>query len=116
MKMLGKWSYLIGLLVAILAALFSYTASWLSLVLLLLAILAGLFFFDADTDSVKKFALLYIGFLAVKGAFGAIPAIGVYFDGIFNAAAMFIAPVLLTVFVVWFFKRYFMSSSKSESM
>lgn len=109
MKMYGKWAYLLGLLVAILAALFSYSADWLNIVLLLVAIFAGLFFFETTTDDVKKFALLYLGFLAVKGAFGAIPAIGTYLDGIFNASAMFIAPVLLTVFVVWFFKRYLMS-------
>ena len=107
MKTYGKWAYLLGLLVAVLAALFSFQASWLGLILLLVAIFVGIFHFE--TDDLKKFSIYYMAFLLVKGAFGAIPAVGTYLDGIFNAVAAFLAPVLLTVFVVWFVKKYFMS-------
>ena len=106
MKNMGKWAYLLGLLVAILAALFSFQASWLGLILLLVAIFVGLFHFE--TEDLMKFSIYYLAFVLVKGAFGAIPGIGTYLDTIFNAVAMFLAPVLLTVMLYWFVKRYFM--------
>ena len=43
-KTVGKWSYLVGLVVAILAALVGFSADWLGWVLVVLAVLAGLFF------------------------------------------------------------------------
>ena len=41
-KTLGKWLYIIGLVVTILAALFGYAAEWLTLVLMIMGILVGL--------------------------------------------------------------------------
>jgi uncharacterized membrane protein YczE len=48
MKTIGKWSYLIGLVVVILTALFSYSADWLGIVILVLAVVTGLFLGDTD--------------------------------------------------------------------
>ena len=107
MKTYGKWVYLIGLLVAVVAALAGYQEEWLGLVLLLVGIFAGLFHFE--TDDMKKFSIYYLAFGVVKGAFGAIPYIGSYLDTIFGAVYAFLMPVLLTVMVYWFVKRYFMS-------
>jgi len=107
MKNIGKWAYLLGLLVAILAALFSFQATWLGLILLLVAIFVGLTVFE--TEDLMKFSIYYMAFLLVKNAFGAIPAIGSYLDTIFDATAIFLGPVLLTVMVFWFVKKYFMS-------
>ena len=107
MKNIGKWAYLLGLLVAILAALFSFQATWLGLILLLVAIFVGLTVFE--TEDLMKFSIYYMAFLFVKNAFGAIPAIGSYLDTIFDATAIFLGPVLLTVMVFWFVKKYFMS-------
>jgi hypothetical protein len=106
MKIYGKWAFLIGLLVSILASLADFSKDWLYLILLLVAIFAGFVFFD--TDKVKKFSILYMAFILVKGAYHEIPALGEYLDKIFDGAAMFIAPVLLTVLVHWFVKKFFL--------
>lgn len=106
MKAYGKWFYLIGLLIAVLAALFSFSATWLALIVLLLAILAGIFFVEGD--DLVHFGIRFLVLVAVKDAFGAIPTVGSYLSTIFGAAAAFIAPVLLTALVVFFVKKYFM--------
>lgn len=106
MKTYAKWFYLVGMLVAVLAGLFSYQAQWLSLVVLLLAVLAGIFFVEAD--DLVHFGIRFLVFVAVQGAFGAIPAVGTYLSTIFGAVAAFLAPVLLTALVVFFVKKYFM--------
>lgn len=109
MKQFGKWFYLIGMLIAVLAALFSFQATWLALIVLLLAILAGVFY--VDTDDLINVGIRYLVFFAVKEAFGAVPVVGVYLTGIFTAVAMFLAPVVLTALVVWFFKKSFTKSN-----
>ena len=107
MKTYGKWAFLIGLLVTIVASLADFAEDWLALIVLLAAIFAGITFFD--TGSVKKFGILYLSFIFVKDAFGALPALGEYLDKIFDGAAMFLAPVLLTVLVHWFVKKFLLN-------
>jgi len=107
MKAYGKWFYLLGMLVAVVAGLFSYSATWLSLVVLLLAILAGIFY--VESDNLVNGGIRYLVFVVVQGAFGAIPAVGSYLSTIFGAVAAFLAPVFLTALVVYFVKKFFMS-------
>ena len=51
MKTVGKWLYLIGLLIAAIAGLFSFQNMWLSLLLIIMGILAAIFFLDSETSS-----------------------------------------------------------------
>lgn len=104
MKAYGKWFYLVGMLVAVVSALF-YQAEWLSLVVLLLAVLAGVFYME--TDNLVNGGIRYLVFVAVQGAFGAVPAVGTYLSTVFGAVAAFLAPVFLTAFVVYFFNKFF---------
>jgi len=106
MKNYGKWFYLGGMLVAVLAGLFSYQATWLSLILLLLAILAAVFYFDSD--DIVNFGLRFLIFAAVKDVFGMIPYIGSYLSTIFGAVFAFVAPVVFTTLIIWFVKKNFM--------
>lgn len=106
MNKYGKWFYLVGMLVAVLAGLFSYQATWLSLVLLLLGVLAAVFYFDSD--DVVNFGIRFLVLYAVKDVFAGVPAVGSYLSAIFGAAAAFLGPVVMTTLVVWFVKKYFM--------
>ena len=105
LKTIGKWVYLAGLLVAILAALFSFSADWLSIVLALAGIFVGIFF--TDTDDLTNFAIRYLALGAVYASLDAFPAIGEYITSIFGAAFMFLGPVLLTTLFMWFINKTF---------
>ena len=105
MDKIGKWLYLIGLLVAILAALFFQNAI-LTLVLLLAAILAGIFY--ANPDGAADIGLRYLVLYYVADVFsGELFGVGDYLTTIFEAAVWFLGPYVLTVLVVRFFKKYF---------
>jgi uncharacterized membrane protein len=105
LKTIGKWVYLAGLLVAILAALFSFSADWLSIVLALAGIFVGIFF--TDTDDLTNFAIRYLALGAVYASLDAFPAIGEFITSIFGAAFMFLGPVLLTTLFMWFINKTF---------
>lgn len=106
MNTIGKWLYLIGLLIAAIAGLFGFANMWLSLLLVVMGILAAIFYLDS-ADLVNagiRFLLLAV----VKDAFTGIPAVGSYLGGLFNGVFAFLAPVMLTLLIVHFVKKYFM--------
>jgi hypothetical protein len=105
MKTIGKWLYLIGLLIAAVAGLFSFSPIWLSLILLIMGILAAILFLDSD--DVVNFGIRFLVLLAVAGALNAIPAVGPYITGLFTGVVTFLAPVALTLLIIHFVKKYF---------
>jgi hypothetical protein len=109
-KSIGKWLFLLGLLIAVIASLFSYTATWLSLILVVLGIATAILFFD--TKDLVHMGIRFLVLAAVAGALNSVPAVGMYITGIFTAAVAFLAPVLLTLLVLFFFKKYFMGEQE----
>jgi hypothetical protein len=105
MKTIGKWLYLIGLLIAAVAGLFSFQNMWLSLLLVIMGILAAIFFLDSE-DLVNA-GIRFLVLFAVKDALTGISTVGPYLGGFFNGVYAFLAPVLLTLLVVHFVKKYF---------
>jgi len=103
MKTIGKWSYLVGLLVAIVAALFGLSYDWLGWVLVVLAVLAGLFFMD--TGEMTNYGVRYLVLVLVAAAFNAVPLVGGYLTSIADAMVGFFGPILLTVLFVFNFKQ-----------
>jgi hypothetical protein len=106
-KTIGKWLYLIGLLVAVVAGLFSLSYSWLSLILLIMGILAAILFLDSN--DVVNFGIRFLVLAAVAGALNSLPFVGPALTGMFTAVVLFLAPVALTLLVVYFVKKYFFS-------
>ena len=113
MKTIGKWLYLIGLLIAVVAGLFSLSFTWLSLVLVLMGILTAILFLDSD--DVVNFGIRFLVLAAVSAALDGIPAVGAYLTGAFTAVVAFLAPVALTLLVVHFVKKYFFASADSTN-
>ena len=105
MKTIGKWLYLIGLLIAGILGLISFSNQWVSLLLVIVGILAAIFYLDSE-DLVNA-GIRFLVLAVVKDALTAVPAIGKYFGGFFNGVFMFLAPVLLTLLVIHFVKKYF---------
>ncbi len=103
MKTIGKWSYLVGLLVAIVTALIGYSASWLGLILIVLAVLTGLFL--ADTNELTNYGVRYLTLFAVAAVLNAIPILGPYVTTIAQAMVGFFGPIILTVLLVFNFNQ-----------
>jgi uncharacterized membrane protein len=103
MKTVGKWAYLVGLVVAILTALVGYSAPWLGLVLMVLAVLAGLLYMD--TGELTNYGVRYLTLFAVAAAFNAFPFVGPYVTAIANAMVGFFGPIILTVLLVFNFNQ-----------
>jgi hypothetical protein len=110
MKTIGKWLYLIGMLVAVVVALVGFSASWLSLILALVGILAAIFFLDSN--DVVNFGIRYLLLVAVYAVLSEVPAIGMYLTKIFGAVVAFLGPVALTLLVVHFVNKYILGKKK----
>ncbi len=106
MKTISKWLYIIGLLVAGLLGALSFQNQWLSLLLVLMGILAAIFYLD-PADFVNA-GIRFLVLATVAGALNSIPAVGPFITGFFSGVVAFLAPVLLTLLVVHFVKKYFM--------
>lgn len=105
-----KWVYVIGVIVAGLAAAltaFQITIPFLDLVLLVVAILSAIFFLDSG--DVVNFGIRFLLLSAVAGALGAVPAIGSFLSAFFGGVVSFLATAGLTLLVVYFWKKYFSS-------
>ncbi|MBG7609850.1 MAG: hypothetical protein IZT55_03195 [Anaerolineae bacterium] len=103
MKAVGKWSYLIGLVVAVLAALIGYSAGWLVIVLIILAVLTGLFL--GDTDELTNYGVRYLALFAAASALDAFPLLGPYVTAIAQGMLGFFGPILLTVLLVFNYQQ-----------
>lgn len=103
MKTVGKWAYLVGLVLAILTALVGYSADWLGIVLLVLAVVAGLLYMD--TKELTNYGIRFLVLFAVAAAFDAFPLVGPYVTSVANAMVGFFGPIILTVLLVFNFKQ-----------
>jgi hypothetical protein len=110
-KTIGKWLYLIGLLIAVIAGLFSLSYLWLSLILILMGIRAAILFMDSE--DVVNFAIRFLLLFAVASALNAVPAVGKYITGMFTGVVAFLAPVALTLLFVHFVKKYFFAKEST---
>lgn len=102
-KMIGKWVFVAGFVLAVVAA-FVPSLTWLTLVLVLLGVLGG--WFRVSKESETGFFVLTLALAAFQGAYAAVPFVGGYLTAIFGAFMPFMAAVALTVivrnFVGWF--------------
>ena len=109
MGAMWKWLYIGGVVVAGLAAALNFTAAepYLGWVLILVGILVGVFYFDSG--DLMNFGLRYLIVLAVAAAapLGGVPVVGGFITGFINGFATFLGPIVLTMAVMYFWKKYF---------
>ena len=103
MKTIGKWAYLIGLVVAIVTGLVGFYASWLTLLILVLAVVTGLFYMD--TKELTNYGIRYLTLFTVTAALLGFPFVGPYITAIANAMVGFFGPIILTVLLVFNFNQ-----------
>jgi hypothetical protein len=109
MGAMWKWLYVAGVVVASLAAALNFRGAepYLGWVLILIGILVGAFYFDSA--DLMNFGLRYLILLAVAAAapLNSVPVVGEYITGFFNGFATFLGPIVLTMIVMFFWKKYF---------
>jgi len=102
-----KWLYVAGVVAAGVTAAIGIANDILTWVLIAVGVLVGIFFFDSD--DVQNFGLRYLIILAVAEAapFASVPLVGGYIDGFVSGFATFLGPIVLTLAVRYFWKKYF---------
>ena len=103
MKTIGRWAYLVGLVLAIVTALIGYSASWLVLVLMILAIVTGVLYMD--TGELTNYGVRFLVLFAVAAAFDAFPFVGPYVTTIAYAMVEYFGYIILTVLLVFNFNQ-----------
>ncbi len=94
MALVGKWAFIIGLIIAVLGG-FGIGYSWFGWVMAILGLIVG--FLNISKDEVQSFLLAAIGLLMSTSAISMIPYIGDYGHRILANLAVFIAAAILVV-------------------
>ena len=113
-KQLFKWLFILGLLTAgVTYALDPSTGKYqpeaLVWTLMLVGILTGIFYFNSD--DVINIGLRYLIFGTVAGAIENFYVIGVHVTNFMLGVRLYLGPVVLTVIVMYFVKKYFLNRS-----
>ena len=99
-----KWLFILGGVIAGLANTFSFQNEFLISALMLVGILVGIFYFDSD--DVINIGLRYLIFVAVASSIGGFYKIGSYLSSFFTGFSYYLGPIVLTLIVVYFVKKY----------
>lgn len=94
MALVGKWAFIIGLMIAVLAG-FGIGWAWFGWVLAVLGLIAG--FLNVTADETQRFLLAAIALLMSAAAINQIPYIGHYGTQILGNLSIFIAAAILVV-------------------
>ncbi|RMH17749.1 MAG: hypothetical protein D6696_14965 [Acidobacteria bacterium] len=91
----GKYAFIAGLVLAVVAAFIGTSWSWLPWVLAILGLIVG--FMNVGAGETKMFLLAAIGLLLSANAVASLPYVGGYLTDILNNVVVFIAAALLIV-------------------
>jgi len=100
-----KWLYVAAILIASILAAAGIQNLWLSVAFAVIGLLLGLFFFDSS--DLMNFGLRYLIVTAAAAGLDVIPVAGPYLTAFFTAFAAFLAPVILGMVIMFFWKKYF---------
>ena len=106
-RVIFKWVFILGGVVAGLANTLALQNEFLISALMLVGILVGIFYFDSD--DVINIGLRYLIFIAVASSVGGFYKIGPYLNGFFTGFSYYLGPIVLTLIVVYFVKKYILN-------
>lgn len=109
-KMLFKWLFILGALTAGVTYALApdtgvYQPAPLIWTLMVIGIIVGIFYFDSD--DVVNIGLRYLIFGTVVGAVENLYLIGTHITNFMLGIRLYLGPIVLTVVVVYFVKKYF---------
>jgi hypothetical protein len=105
MKMLWKWLYVGGVVVAGVTAAINFHNVILTWVLAIIGVLVGVLYFDSE--DLMNFGLRYLILVTAAAALNSLDVVGPYITGFFTGFAGFVGPVVLAMIVMFFWKKYF---------
>lgn len=94
MAQLGKWAFIVGLIIAVVGGL-GFSQPWFGWVLALLGLIVG--FLNITDKECTKFLLAAIGLVIAANAFSGLPFVGGYLTNILSYIIAFISGALLVV-------------------
>jgi hypothetical protein len=101
MKLVGKWAFIVGLVLAGIAGLF-FQAAWVVWVLALLGVIVGLL--NITTEETQRFLLAAIAFALSATALNTIPLVGGVVSNILGYVSAFVAGAMIVVALKALFK------------
>ncbi len=111
-RLLFKWLFILGAVTSgVTYALSTETASYqpepLIWTLMVIGIVVGIFYFDSD--DVINIGLRYLIFGTVVGAVENLYLVGVYITRFLLGVRLYLGPIVLTVVLVYFVKKYLLN-------
>ena len=94
MAKLGKWAFIVGLIIAVVGGL-GFTQSWFAWLLALLGLIVG--FLNVTDKECSKFLLAAIALIVAAAAWSMLPYVGGYLSAILNNVVAFIGAATLVV-------------------
>jgi len=104
---LFKWLFIIGGVTAGVTNALAFQPDYLIWTLMIVGVIVGLFYFDSD--DLINIGLRYVIFGAVANAVGGFYKIGSYIGAFFLGFFYYLGPVVLTVVVIYFVKKYLLN-------
>jgi len=104
---LFKWLFIIGGVTAGVTNALAFQPDYLIWTLMIVGVIAGLFYFDSD--DLINIGLRYVIFGAVANAVGGFYKIGSYLGAFFLGFFYYLGPVVLTVVVMYFVRKYLLN-------
>ena len=94
MAQIGKWAFIVGLLIAVVAGL-GFTQAWVGWVLALLGLIVG--FLNIGDEETQSFLLASIALIVAANAVASLPWIGGYATSIIANLIAFLSAAVLVV-------------------
>jgi hypothetical protein len=104
---LFKWLFVVGGIVAGVTNAIAFQPDYLIWGLMLIGIVVGIFYFDSD--DLINIGLRYLIFGGVANAIGGFYQIGPYLGSFFLGFFYYLGPIVLTLCVIYFVKKYFLN-------
>ena len=94
MALLGKWAFIVGLIIAVGGGL-GFTQPWFAWLLALLGLIVG--FLNVADKECTKFLLAAIGLIVAASAWSMLPYVGGFLSAILSNVVAFIGAAMLVV-------------------
>jgi len=104
-----KWVFILGGVIAGLANMFAAQNEFLISGLMLAGVLVGIFYFDSE--DMINIGLRYLIFVSVANSVGGFYKIGPYLNGFLVGFSFYLGPIVLTLVVIYFLKKYILNRS-----
>ena len=102
-KMIGRWLFIAGLVLAVLVGLFLPQAAWATWVLAVIGLVVG--FFNVAEEETMGFLIAALALNVSASAFQGVPFVGSFLTNILGYVVAFVSGAMLVVALISLFKK-----------